>query len=101
LDGKITLKWKRKEIPFEERKTLTVRIIESTVKKFTRTVRKKNTIFVVSVKSIIEGEDVVIEEVAELLKEYEDVFSVKSSPDLPSERSEDDHAIPTVLGVRS
>jgi hypothetical protein len=77
-----------------------VRIIESIVEKFARTVRKENTIFVVSVKSIIEGEDVVAEEVVELLEEYKDVFSVKSSPDLPPERSEDDHAILIVPGVR-
>jgi hypothetical protein len=95
-----TLKWKRKEIPFEERKTPTVRIIESTVEKFTRTVKKKNIIFVVSVKSIIEGKDVVAEEVVELLKKYKDIFLVKSSSDLLPKRSEDDHAIPTVPGVR-
>jgi hypothetical protein len=52
------------------------------------------------VKSIIEGEDVVAEEVAELLEEYKNVFSVKSPLDLLFERSEDDHAISTVLEVR-
>jgi hypothetical protein len=77
-----------------------VRIIESTAEKFARTVRKKNTIFVVSVKSIIEREDVVAEEMAELLKEYKDIFSVKSLLDLPPKRGEDDHAIPIVPGVR-
>jgi hypothetical protein len=68
-----TLKWKRKEIPFKEKKIPTVRIIESTVEKFARTVRKENIIFVVSVKSIIE-EDVVAEEVVELLEEYKTYF---------------------------
>jgi hypothetical protein len=77
-----------------------VRIIESTAEKFARTVRKENTIFVVSVKSIIKREDMVVKEVTELLEEYKDVFSVKSSLDLPLKRGEDDHAIPTVPRVR-
>jgi Retroviral aspartyl protease len=95
-----SLKWKRKEIPFEEKRLLTVRIVESTVKKFARTVRKESTIFMVSVKSIIEEEEVVVKNVVKLLKEYKDVFSVKSPPDLPPKRGEDDHAIPTVPRVR-
>jgi hypothetical protein len=65
-----------------------------------RIVRKKNTIFVVSVKSIIEREDVVVEDVAKLLEKYKDVFSVKSPPDLPPKKSEDDYTIPTVPRVR-
>jgi hypothetical protein len=75
-----------------------VRIIESTVEKFTRTVRKENTIFVMSVKSIIKA-NVVAEDVAKLLKEYKTVFSVKSSSDLSPKRSEDDYAILTVPRV--
>jgi hypothetical protein len=63
-------------------------------------VRKENTIFMVSMKSIIEGEDVVTEDVVKLLKEYKDMFSVKSPLDLPPERGENDHAIPTVPRVR-
>jgi hypothetical protein len=66
-----------------------VRTVESKVEKFARTVRKKNTIFVVSVKSIIE-EDVVVKDVAKLLKEYKNMFSVKLPPNLPPERNEDD-----------
>jgi hypothetical protein len=74
--------------------------VESTAKKFARTVRKKSTIFVVSVKSIIEEEEVVAKDVVKLLKKYKDVFSVKSPPDLSLKRGDDDHAIPTVSGVR-
>jgi hypothetical protein len=71
------------------------------VEKFARTVKKKNTIFVVSVKSITDEEDKMTEDMAKLLKEYENVFSVKSPPNLPPRRGEDDHAIPMVSGVRS
>jgi hypothetical protein len=70
------------------------------VEKFARTVKKKNTIFVVSVKLITE-EDEVTEDMAKLLKEYEDVFSVKLSPNLSFRKREDDYAIPTVSRVRS
>jgi hypothetical protein len=52
------------------------------------------------VKLIIEGKDVVVEDVAKLLKKYKNVFLVKSLSDLLSKRGEDDHAIPTVPGVR-
>jgi hypothetical protein len=62
--------------------------------------KKKNTIFVVSVKLITEEEDKVTEDMVKLLEEYEDVFSVKSSPDLPLRRREDNHAILMVLRVR-
>jgi hypothetical protein len=74
--------------------------VESTTEKFARTVRKENTIFMISVKSIIEEEEMVAKDVAKLLEEYKDVFSVKSPPDLPLKRGDDDHAIPTVSGVR-
>jgi hypothetical protein len=70
--------------------------VESTAEKFVRIVRKKNTIFVVSVKSIVEEEEVV----AKLLEEYKDVFLVKSLLNLLPKRSDDDHAMPTVLRVR-
>jgi hypothetical protein len=63
-------------------------------------VRKKSTIFVVSVKSIIEKEEVVMKNVVKLLEEYKNVFSIKSPPDLSPKRGEDDHAIPTVSRVR-
>jgi chemotaxis protein histidine kinase CheA len=56
--------------------------VKSTAEKFARTVRKKNTIFVVSVKSIVEEEEIVVKDVAKLLKEYKDMFSVKSPLDL-------------------
>jgi hypothetical protein len=72
------LKWRRKEIPFEEKQLPTVRIVESTVEKFARTVRKENMIFIVSVKFIIEEEEVVAKDIVKLLEEYKDVFSVKS-----------------------
>jgi hypothetical protein len=65
-----------------------------------KNVRKESTIFVVSVKSIIEEEEMVVKDVVKLLEEYKDVFSIKSPPDLPSKRGEDDHVILTVLGVR-
>jgi hypothetical protein len=71
-----------------------------TTEKFVKTVKKKNTIFVVSIKSITEEKDKVVEDMAKLLEEYRDVFSVKSSPDLLSRRREDDHAISTVPRVR-
>jgi hypothetical protein len=74
--------------------------VKSTVEKFARTVRKENTIFVVSVKSIIEEEEVVAKDVAKLLEKYKDVFSIKSPPDLSLKRGDDDHAIPTVPRVR-
>jgi hypothetical protein len=74
--------------------------VKSTAEKFAKTIRKKNTIFVVSVKSIVKKEEVVAKDVVKLLKEYKDVFSVKSSPDLSLERSDNDHAIPTVPRVR-
>jgi hypothetical protein len=95
-----TLKWKRKEIPFKKKKTLTVRIVESTAEKFARIVRKKNTIFVVSVMSIVEEKKVVAKDVAKLLEEYKNVFSVKSPLDLSSKKGDDDHTIPTVSRVR-
>jgi hypothetical protein len=57
------LKWRRKEILFEEKQLSTIRIVESTVEKFARTVRKKNTIFIVSVKSIIEEKKVAAKDV--------------------------------------
>jgi hypothetical protein len=94
------LKWRRKEIPFEEKRLLTVRIVESTTEKFARTVRKENIIFIVSVKSIIEKEKVVVKDVVKLLDKYKDVFSIKSPPDLPPKRGDDDYAIPTVSRVR-
>jgi hypothetical protein len=74
--------------------------VESTGEKFARTVRKKSTIFMVSVKSIIEEKKVVVKNVVKLLEEYKDVFSIKSPPDLPPKKDEDDYAIPTVPGVR-
>jgi hypothetical protein len=74
--------------------------VESTAKKFARTVRKKSTIFMVSVKSIIEEEKVVAKNVVKLLEEYKDVFSIKSPSDLPLKRGHDDHAILTVSRVR-
>jgi hypothetical protein len=74
--------------------------VESTTEKFARTVRKENTIFVVSVKSIVEEEEVVAKDVVKLLEEYKDVFSVKSSPNLSPKRGDDDHVIPTVPRVR-
>jgi hypothetical protein len=74
--------------------------VESTAEKFARTVRKKSTIFMVSVKSIIEEEEVVAKDVVKLLEEYKDVFSIKSPPDLPLKKDENDHAISTVSGVR-
>jgi hypothetical protein len=57
-------------------------------------------IFVVSVKFIIKKEEVVVKDIAKLLKEYKDVFSAKSPPDLSLKRGDDDHMIPTVPGVR-
>jgi hypothetical protein len=42
----------------------------------------------------------VAEDIVKLLEEYRDVFLVKSPPDLPSRREEDDHVILTVPGVR-
>jgi hypothetical protein len=98
--GNNTLRWKGKEILFEEKRITTASIKEVMVKKFARTVKKKNTIFVVNVKLITEEEDEMIENMAKLLEEYEDMFSVKSSLDLLPRRREDDHAIPMVLGVR-
>jgi hypothetical protein len=74
--------------------------VESTVEKFVRTMRKENTIFMVSVKSIIEEEHLVAKDIAKLLEKYKDVFSIKSPSDLPLKRGEDDHAIPTVSEVR-
>jgi hypothetical protein len=62
--------------------------------------KEENTIFVVSVKSIVKEEEVVAKDVAKLLEEYKDVFLVKSLPNLPPERGDDDHAIPTVPRVR-
>jgi hypothetical protein len=50
-------------------------------------------------ESIIEKK-VVVKDLAKLLEEYKDVFSIKSPPDLPLKRGDDDHAIPTVPGVR-
>jgi hypothetical protein len=73
--------------------------VESTVEKFAKTVRKKNTIFVVNMKSIVEEEKVVTKDVAKLLKEYKDVFLVKSPPDLLLEK-DDDYTILTVPEVR-
>jgi hypothetical protein len=75
--------------------------VENTTEKFARTVRKESTIFVVSVKSIIEKEEVVVKDVVKLLEEYKDVFSIKSPPDLSLKRGENDHVIPTVPRVRS
>jgi hypothetical protein len=60
--------------------------VESTVEKFARTVRKENTIFMISVKSIIKKEEVVVKDVVKLLEDYKDVFSIKSPPDLPPKR---------------
>jgi hypothetical protein len=94
------LRWKRKEILFEERKIATVNIKEMTTEKFVKTTKKKNIIFVVSVKLIMEKKNEVIEDVAKLLEEYKDVFLVKSPLDLPPRREEDDHAISMVPGVR-
>jgi hypothetical protein len=70
-----------------------------TIEKFARTVRKENTIFVVSVKSITEREDEVAENMTKLLKEYKDMFSVKSPSDLLLEGN-NDYAISTVSRVR-
>jgi nitrogenase molybdenum-iron protein alpha/beta subunit len=70
--------------------------VESTAEKFARTVRKKSTIFMISVKSIIEEEVVVVKDI----EKYKNVFSIKSPPDLLLKRGKDDHVIPTVLGVR-
>jgi hypothetical protein len=56
---------------------------------------------VISVKSIIEEEEVVAKDIAKLLKEYKDVFSAKSPLDLLLKRGDDDHVIPTVSRVRS
>jgi Retroviral aspartyl protease len=95
-----SLKWRKKEIPFEEKQLLTVRIVESITKKFARTARKENMIFMISVKSIIEEEEVVVKNIVKLLEEYKDVFSAKSLSDLLLKRDDDDHAIPTVPRVR-
>jgi hypothetical protein len=46
------------------------------------------------------AKDVVAKDVVKLLEEYKDVFSVKSSLDLPSKRGDDDHTILTVPRVR-
>jgi hypothetical protein len=51
-----------------------IRIVKSIVEKFVRTVRKENTIFVVSVKLIIKkknvvAKDIVAKDVVKLLKE--------------------------------
>jgi hypothetical protein len=94
------LKWRRKEILFEEKQLPTVRIVENTAKKFARTARKENTIFMVSVKSIIEDEEVVTKNIVKLLEEYKNVFSVKSQLDLPPKRGDDNYMISIVLGVR-
>jgi hypothetical protein len=53
----------------------------------------------VSVKSIIEEEDVVAEDGAKLLEEYKNMFLVKSPSDLPLKKDEDDYAIPTIPRV--
>jgi hypothetical protein len=71
-----------------------------TVEKFARIARKKNTVFVDSVKSITEKKEKVVKDMAKLLKEYKDMFSVKSPPDLSLERGEDDYTISIVPGVR-
>jgi hypothetical protein len=55
---------------------------------------------VVSIKSIIEKKEVVAKDVAKLLEEYKDVFSVKSPLNLLPKRGNDDYAILTVLKVR-
>jgi hypothetical protein len=98
--GNNILRWKGKEISFEERRIAIVSIKEVIAEKFARIAKKKNTIFVVSVKSITDEKDEMTEDMVKLLKKYEDVFSVKSSPDLPPRRGEDDHAIPMVSGIR-
>jgi hypothetical protein len=77
-----------------------VSIKEVIAEKFTRTAKKKNTIFVVSVKSITTKKDKVAKDMAKLLEEYRDVFSVKSPLDLLLRRREDDYAILIVPKVR-
>jgi hypothetical protein len=63
-------------------------------------VRKKNTIFVVNMKIIMKEEKEIANEVKKLLKEYKDVFSIKSPLDLLPRRDDDEHAISTVPRVK-
>jgi hypothetical protein len=76
-----------------------VSIKKVTVEKFARIVKKENTIFVISVKSITEKEENMVEDMAKLLEEYKNIFLVKSPLDLLLRR-EDDHVIPIVSRVR-
>jgi hypothetical protein len=59
-----------------------MKIIDIITEKFARIVKKKKVVFIVFTKSLLVEKNKVIENITKILKEFKDVFSVKSLPNL-------------------
>jgi hypothetical protein len=54
-------------------------------------------VFIVFTKSLLEKKDEMTEDIVEILKEFKDMFSVKSPLDLSPKRKRENYAISIIL----